>query len=88
MNVEVETMGDNDFLVKVSVANSTEHRVTLTDTYWEQIWNRRLPKKDVIARSFAFLLEREPNTSILRTFDLSVIQRYFGEYEAKAATWK
>jgi hypothetical protein len=88
MNVEVETMGDNDFLVKVSAANSTEHRVTLTDTYWEQIWNRRLPKKDVIARSFAFLLEREPNTSILRTFDLSVIQRYFGEYEAKAATWK
>ena len=88
MNVEVETMGDNDFLVKVSAANSTEHRVTLTDTYWEQIWNRRLPKKDVIARSFAFLLEREPNTSILRTFDLSVIQRYLGEYEAKAATWK
>ena len=88
MNVEVETMGDNDFLVKVSAANSTEHQVTLTDTYWEQIWNRRLPKKDVIARSFAFLLEREPNTSILRTFDLSVIQRYFGEYEAKAATWK
>ena len=88
MNVEVETMGDNDFLVKVSAANSTEHRVTLTDTYWEQIWNRRLPKNDVIARAFAFLLEREPNTSILRTFDLPVIQRYFGEYEGKAATWK
>ena len=88
MNVEVETIGDNDFLVKVSAVTSTEHRVTLTDTYWEQIWNRRLPKKDVIARSFAFLLEREPNSSILRTFDLPVIQRYFGEYEGKAATWK
>jgi len=25
--------------------------------------------------------ERESNTSILRTFDLSVIQRYFPEYE-------
>ena len=57
MNVEVETIGDNDFLVKVSAATSTEHRVTLTDAYWEQIWNCRLPKKDVIARSFAFLLE-------------------------------
>ena len=88
MNVEVERMGGNDFLVKVSAANATEHRVTLTDAYWELIWNRRLTKNDVIARSFAFLLEREPNTSILRTFDLSVIQRYFGEYEAKAATWK
>ena len=88
MNVEVEAIGGDDFLVEVSAATSTEHRVTLTDTYWEQIWNRRLPKKDVVARSFAFLLEREPNSSILRTFDLPVIQRYFGEYEGKAATWK
>ena len=88
MNVEVNSIGDDDFLVKVSAATSTEHRVTLTDVYWEQIWNRRLSKKDVIARSFAFLLEREPNSSILRTFDLPVIQRYFGEYEGIAATWK
>ena len=87
MNVEVNSIGDDDFLVKVSAATSTEHRVTLTDVYWEQIWNRRLSKKDVIARSFAFLLEREPNSSILRTFDLPVIQRYFGEYEGIAATW-
>ena len=88
MNVEVNSIGDVDFLVKVRGATSTEHRVTLTDAYWEKIWNRRLSKKDVIARSFAFLLEREPNSSILRTFDLPVIQRYFGEYEGKAATWK
>ena len=88
MNVEVETIGDDDFLVKVSAATSTEHRVTLTDAYWEQIWNSRLSKKEIVSRSFAFLLEREPNSSIMRTFDLPVIQRYFGEYERKAATWK
>ena len=88
MNVEVETIGDDDFLVKVSAATSTEHRVTLTDAYWDQVWNSRLPKKEIISRSFAFLLEREPNSSIMRIFDLPVIQRYFGEYEGKAATWK
>ena len=88
MNVEVETIGDDDFLVKVSAAISTEHRVTLTDAYWEQVWNSRLPKKEIISRSFGFLLEREPNSSILRSFDLPVIQRYFSEYEGKAATWK
>ncbi|SVB14682.1 uncharacterized protein METZ01_LOCUS167536, partial [marine metagenome] len=27
MNVEVESIGDDDFLVKVSAATSTEHRV-------------------------------------------------------------
>jgi hypothetical protein len=88
MHVEVEAIGGDDFLVKVSAATSTEHRVTLTDAYWEQIWNSSLPKKEIVSRSFAFLLEREPNSSILRTFDLPVIQRYFGEYEGKAATWK
>ena len=87
MNVEVETIGENDFLVKVSAATSTEHRVTLTDAYWEQIWNRSLPKKEIVSRSFAFLLEREPNSSIMRPFDLPVIQRYFSEYEGIAATW-
>ena len=88
MNVEVEAIGNDDFLVKVNATTSTEHRVTLTDAYWDQIWNSSLPKQEIISRSFAFLLEREPNSSIMRTFDLPVIQRYFGEYEGKAATWK
>ena len=88
MSVEVETIADDVFLVKVNAATSTEHRVTLADAYWEQIWNSSLPKKEIISRSFAFLLEREPNSSIMRTFDLPVIQRYFGEYEGIAATWK
>ena len=87
MNVEVNSIGDDDFLVKVSGATSTEHRVPLTDAYWEQIWNNRLPKKEIVSRSFAFLLERESNSSIMRTFNLPVIQRYFSEYEGIAATW-
>jgi hypothetical protein len=32
-------------------------------------------------RCFAFLLEREPKESILRSFDVSVIARYFPEFE-------
>jgi hypothetical protein len=37
--------------------------------------------EDLVTRSFDFLLEREPASSILATFDLSVIQRYFPEYD-------
>ncbi|MBA2721268.1 MAG: hypothetical protein H0U52_18805 [Chloroflexi bacterium] len=37
---------------------------------------------ELVRRSFAFLLEREPPSSILRTFDLLEIGRYFPEYEA------
>ena len=36
---------------------------------------------DLVRRSFEFLLAREPKESILRSFGLSVIARYFPEYE-------
>jgi hypothetical protein len=36
-------------------------------------------------RCFAFLLEREPKESILRSFDVSVIGKYFPEFEREIA---
>lgn len=36
---------------------------------------------DLVRRSFEFMLEREPRTSILTRFELPVIGRYFPEYE-------
>jgi hypothetical protein len=35
----------------------------------------------LVEASFDFLLEREPQESILREFDLIVIGRYFPDYE-------
>ncbi len=35
----------------------------------------------LVERSFQFLLEREPPSSILRRFELSTIERYFPEFE-------
>ena len=39
------------------------------------------PAERLLRESFQFLLEREPNTSILGSFDLSIIGQYFPEYE-------
>ena len=36
---------------------------------------------ELVSRSFDFLLEREPATSILREFAIGDIARYFPEYE-------
>jgi hypothetical protein len=36
----------------------------------------------LVERSMAFLLEREPPASILRTFDLMVIGQFFPAYES------
>ena len=37
--------------------------------------------EDLVRRSFAFLLAREPATSILRRFELPEIGRYFPDFE-------
>jgi hypothetical protein len=47
-------------------------------------WAAGRERRDVehlVARSFDFLLEREPANAILATFELTVIQRYFPEYD-------
>ena len=63
--------------------HQTRHTVTVTAADLAR-WSRGVGEGDVedlVRRSFAFLLEREPAGSILRTFDLSVIRRYFPEYD-------
>ena len=54
---------------------------TVAAMYAEKLTAGRITIEELVRRSFDFLLEREPNTSILRRFDLSVIARYFPEYE-------
>ena len=42
--------------------------------------NLKISKKELVKFSFEFLLEREPNTAILSSFDLIQISKYFPEY--------
>ena len=61
----------------------THHEVTVRKADLER-WGAGSDVRaveDLVSRSFDFLLEREPPGSILRTFELSVIQRYFPEYD-------
>ena len=37
----------------------------------------------LVRETFAFLLEREPRSSILASFDLPVVERYFPDYPAE-----
>jgi hypothetical protein len=81
MAIRVEKTGTNTFQVTVDGNPSTTHTVTLTPEYWRKLTGGRAPMELLVEKSFEFLLERESNTSILRSFDLPVIQRYFSEYE-------
>jgi len=61
----------------------TEHTVTVSPAslaHWASGSSQK-EVEDLVRRSFEFLLEREPASSILRSFDLSVIESYFPEYD-------
>lgn len=63
----------------------SEHTVTVTSADKARLAPRS-SVEDLVTRSFEFLLQREPPTSILRTFALPEIERYFPEYPAAIKT--
>ena len=79
--ITVQKKGDQTFEVFVKAASATTHTVTLTDAYHQKLTGGKVDAETLIEKSFEFLLEREPNTSILARFDLPVIGRYFPEYQ-------
>jgi hypothetical protein len=80
--IEVEKIDLSKFRVRVIEAGSeTTHDVTVSPNDYTRLTNGKIELEEVVRRSFEFLLEREPKESILTRFDLSVIGRYFPEYE-------
>ena len=61
----------------------TDHRVTVPPGYLDELGIPEADPEAVVRESFAFLLEREPATSILPDFSLPEIARYFPEYPAE-----
>jgi len=78
--IDVKHASGDEWLVTVKSTVTTHHRVRVTKTAAERLAAGR-STEELIQASFRFLLEREPNTSILPSFDLPLIGRYFPEYE-------
>ena len=81
MTIFVTPVNDTTFEVSVSGTTPTTHMVTVAPEYAAKLTGGKVTTAHLVSRSFDFLLDREPNTSILRSFDLRVIARYFPEYE-------
>jgi hypothetical protein len=58
----------------------TRHIVTMARADANRLVGGHSPQK-VIEAAFAFLLDHEPKEAILRRFDVTVISRYFPEFE-------
>jgi hypothetical protein len=77
--VSVRASGDGHIAeVTVTDRDTTTHRLRVSRAERERYGTEDVA--DLVKRSFEFLLAREPNTSILRDFDLSTIERYFPEF--------
>jgi len=88
-NIEVQKTDHGDtYELQVIVKEGrgeSRHRVTLRKADYERLSGGRVSPEALVTESFRFLLEREPKESILRSFDLTVISRYFPEYEREIA---
>jgi len=78
--ISVESIDNNSFTGSVTKDSTTEHIVLLNDRFHQEVTNNKLTKTELITHSFKFLLKRESNQSILKKFNLEVINQYFPEY--------
>ena len=80
MSVNVLKLADSKYRVTVDDgASKTEHEVTVTPADVAR-YAPGATAEALLVASFEFLLEHESKESILRRFDLPVIERYFPEY--------
>jgi hypothetical protein len=81
--IAVEHERGDVYRVRVDEGDSTsEHQVTATADHVRR-YAEGSAAETLIEASFRFLLEREPKESILGSFELPVIERYFPEYPRK-----
>ncbi len=58
----------------------SEHEIGVSDADWDRFGGGYESRAQLVEASVRFLLEREPKGSILRSFDLRDIARYFPDY--------
>lgn len=74
---------DDEYVVEVREGgSSTRHAVAVGEAALRR-YAGAATAEELLEQSFRFLLEREPKEAILGRFEISVISRYFPEYETE-----
>jgi hypothetical protein len=83
--IEVRRTGEGDpleFEVVVREGRGeTRHHVTVAGETYERLTAGKHTPERCVEAAFQFLLDRESKESILGRFDVTVISRYFPEFE-------
>ena len=80
--ISLKKLDETTFSVTVEGRTTTIHKVNVSPSYYKKLTGGKISVEILVEKSFEFLLERESNTSILRSFDLPVIGNYFPDYES------
>ncbi len=79
--IKITPVAPHEFTVEVTEGDeTTSHHVIVPPSLLAGWGLEGADEGAVVRESFAFLLEREPATSILPDFSLEIIPRYFPEY--------
>ena len=87
MSISIKKLTDDVFQVTVADSMTTTHEVTVTDQSLTDLTENKMTKTQLLKFSFNFLLDREPNTYILSSFDINVISKYFSDYRVEVRRW-
>ena len=87
MELLITELSKDKFEITVNADQITKHVVSVTDQMLLNLTKNKISKEELLNFSFNFLLEREPNTSILSEFDIIVISKYFPEYISKVENY-
>lgn len=80
--IRITPAGPHQFGVEVTEGSeTTSHTVIVPRSLLDDWGLEETDSEDVIRESFAFLMEREPASSILPEFSLAIIPRYYPEYK-------
>ena len=80
--IRITPAGSHEFGVEVTQGEeTTSHRVIVPQSLLDEWGLEDSVAEDVVRESFAFLMEREPASSILPEFSLAIISRYYPEYK-------
>jgi hypothetical protein len=80
--INITPAGPHEFGVEVTEGNeTTSHKVIVPPSLLDDWGLEETDSENVVRESFAFLMEREPASSILPEFSLAIIPRYYPEYK-------
>lgn len=91
-NIVVQSLDSNNeaFVFRVEVfedESRSAHKVELDKNEYQTLTDGKVSAEEFVQCAFEFLLDREPKESILSNFNISIISRYFPEFEKEILSY-